>query len=130
MEKTVFEVLDGSYIEVNGTLIPDLVIQESESIGKYGRMRRQYLKEQHPIIFSELLLSEQLYPHLVEIDRVCRGRIELLTRQMAAQEGVTEKLKTNDQLEWLRRMSSIQNRTEEIVLKELVYIEEAPDADT
>ena len=130
MEKTVFEALDGSYIEVNGTLIPDLVIQESESIGKYGRMRRQYLKEQHPIIFSELLLSEQLYPHLVEIDRVCRGRIELLTRQMAAQEGVTEKLKANDQLEWLRRMSSIQNRTEEIVLKELVYIEEAPDADT
>ena len=130
MEKTVFEVLDGSYIEVNGTLIPDLVIQESESIGKYGRMRRQYLKEQHPIIFSELLLSEQLYPHLVEIDRVCRGRIELLTRQMAAQEGVTEKLKANDQLEWRRRMSSIQNRTEEIVLKELVYIEEAPDADT
>ncbi len=130
MEKTVFEALGGSYIEVNGTLIPDLVIQESESIGKYGRMRRQYLKEQHPIIFSELLLSEQLYPHLVEIDRVCRGRIELLTRQMAAQEGVTEKLKANDQLEWLRRMSSIQNRTEEIVLKELVYIEEAPDADT
>lgn len=130
MEKTVFEALGGSYIEVNGTLIPDLVIQESESIGKYGRMRRQYLKEQHPIIFSELLLSEQLYPHLVEIDRICRGRIELLTRQMAAQEGVTEKLKANDQLEWLRRMSSIQNRTEEIVLKELVYIEEAPDADT
>ena len=130
MEKTVFEALGGSYIEVNGTLIPDLVIQESESIGKYGRMRRQYLKEPHPIIFSELLLSEQLYPHLVEIDRVCRGRIELLTRQMAAQEGVTEKLKANDQLEWLRRMSSIQNRTEEIVLKELVYIEEAPDADT
>ena len=130
MEKTVFEALGGSYIEVNGTLIPDLVIQESKSIGKYGRMRRQYLKEQHPIIFSELLLSEQLYPHLVEIDRVCRGRIELLTRQMAAQEGVTEKLKANDQLEWLRRMSSIQNRTEEIVLKELVYIEEAPDADT
>ena len=122
MEKTVFEALGGSYIEVNGTLIPDLVIQESESIGKYGRMRRQYLKEQHPIIFSELLLSEQLYPHLVEIDRVCRRRIELLTRQMAAQEGVTEKLKANDQLEWLRRMSSIQNRTEEIVLKELVYI--------
>ena len=71
MEKSAFEALGGSYIEVNGTLIPDLVIKESESIGKYGRMRRQYLKEQHPIIFSELLLSEQLYPHLVEIDRAC-----------------------------------------------------------
>ena len=128
--KTIFEEMGGSYIEVNGYLIPNLVIQESESIGKYGHMRRQYLKEQHPIIFSELLLSEHLYPHLVEIDRACHGRMELLTRQMAAQEGVTEALKAADQMEWIRRMNSIQNRAEEIVLNELVYIEEAPDDDT
>ena len=128
--KTIFEEMGGSYIEVNETMIPDLVIQESEPIGKYGRMRRQYLKEQHPIIFSELLLSEHLYPHLVEIDRACHGRMELLTRQMAAQEGVTEALKAADQMEWNRRMNSIQNRAEEIVLNELVYIEEAPDDDT
>ena len=126
MEKSAFEALGGSYMEVNGTLIPNLMIQESESIGKYGRMRRQYLKEQylkeqHPIIFSELLLSEQLYPHLVEIDRACHGRMELLTRQMAVQEGVTEALKAADQMEWIRRMNSIQNRAEEIVLSELVY---------
>ena len=128
--KTIFEEMGGSYNEVNGYLIPNLVIQKSESIGKYGRMRRQYLKEQHPIIFSELLLSEQLYPHLVEIDRACHGRMKLLTRQMAAQEGVTEALKAADQMEWIRRMNSIQNRAEEIVLNELVYIEEAPDDDT
>ena len=128
--KTIFEEMGGSYIEVNGYLIPNLVIQESESIGKYGHMRRQYLKEQHPIIFSELLLSEHLYPHLVEIDRACHGRMELLTRQMAAQEGVTEALKAADQMEWIRRMNSIQNRAEEIVSNELVYIEEAPDDDT
>ena len=128
--KTIYEEMGGSYIEVNGTLIPNLVIQESEPIGKYGRMRKQYLKEQHPIIFSELLLSEQLYPHLVEIDRACHGRMELLTRQMAAQEGVTEALKAADQMEWIRRMNSIQNRAEEIVLNELVYIEEAQDAYT
>ena len=128
--KTIFEEMGGSYNEVNGYLIPNLVIQESEPIGKYGRMRRQYLKEQHPIIFSELLLSEHLYPHLVEIDRACNGRMELLTRQMAAQEGVTEVLKAADQMEWVRRMNSIQNRAEEIVLNELVYLEEAPDDDT
>ena len=128
--KTIYEEMGGSYVEVNGTLIPNLVIQESEPIGKYGRMRKQYLKEQHPIIFSELLLSEQLYPHLVEIDRACHGRMELLTRQMAAQEGVTEALNAADQMEWIRRMNSIQNRAEEIVLNELVYIEEAPDDDT
>ena len=128
--KTIFEEMGGSYNEVNGYLIPNLVIQESEPIGKYGHMRRQYLKEQHPIIFSELLLSEQLYPHLVEIDRACHGRLELLTRQMAAQEAVTEALNAADQMEWVRRMNSIQNRAEEIILNELVYIEEAPDADT
>ncbi len=128
--KAIFEEMGGSYIEINGILIPDLVIQKSESIGKYGRMRRQYLKEQHPIVFSELLLSEQLYPHLVKIDRACNGRMELLTRQMAAQEGVTEALKATDQMEWIRRMNSIQNRAEEIVLNELVYLEETPDDDT
>ena len=128
--KTIYEEMGGSYIEINGTLFPDLVIQESEPISKYGRMRRQYLKEQHPVIFSELLLSEQLYPHLVEIDRACNGRMELLTRQMAAQEGVTEALKAADQMEWVRRMNSIQNRAEEIVLNELIYLEEALDADT
>ena len=130
MEKSAFEALGGSYMEVNGTLIPNLVIRESESIGKYGRMRRQYLKEQHPIIFSELLLSAHFYPHLVEIDRACDGRMELLARQMAAQEGVTEALKAADQMEWVRRMNSIQVRAEEIVLNELIYLEEAPDADT
>ena len=128
--KTIYEEMGGSYIEVNETMIPDLVIQESEPIGKYGRMRRRYLKEEHPIIFSELLLSEQLYPHLVEIDRACNGRMELLTRQMAAQEDVTEALKAADQMEWVRRMNSIQDRAEEIVLNELIYLEEAPDADT
>ena len=128
--KAIFEEMGGSYIEINGILFPDLVIQNSEPISKHGRMRRQYLKEQHPIIFSELLLSEQLYPHLVEIDRACNGRMEFLTRQMAAQEGVTEALKAADPIEWVRRKNNIQNRAEEIVLNELVYIEEAPDADT
>ena len=128
--KTIFEEMGGSYNEVNGYLIPNLVIQESEPIGKYGRMRRQYLKEQHPIIFSELLLSGHLYPHLLEIDRACHGRMELLIRQMAVQEGVTEALKATDQMEWIRQMNSIQNRAEEIVLNELVYLEEAPNDDT
>ena len=128
--KTIFEEMGGSYNEVNGYLIPNLVIQESEPIGKYGCMRRQYLKEQHSIIFSELLLFGHLYPHLLEIDRACHGRMELLIKQMAAQEGVTEALKATDQMEWIRQMNSIQNRAEEIVLNELVYLEEAPNDDT
>ncbi len=84
-------------------------------------MRKHYLIEQHPVLYSELLLSGKLYPHLLEIDEACEGRMELLTCQMARQEGVTEALKATDQMEWVRRMNSIRNRAEEIVLHDLVY---------
>ena len=84
-------------------------------------MRKQYLKEHRPILFSNLLLSEELYPHLAEINRTCVDRMDLLSRQMADREGVTEALKAADQIEWVRRMNSIQSRAEEIVLNELVY---------
>ena len=102
--------------------IPDLFLTEGNyTIGKYGRLRRDYLKKHRPIIFSNLLLSGELYRHLSEIDRACIERIDLLTRQMANREGSTEALKAVDQFEWVRRMNSIQNRAEEIVLNELVY---------
>ena len=84
-------------------------------------MRKRYLKEQHPVLYSELLLSGKLYSHLLEIDEACERRMELLTNQMAQREGVTEELKATDQMEWVRRMNSILNRAEEIALRELVY---------
>ena len=93
-------------------------------------MRKRYLKEQHPVIFSELLLTGKLYPHLLEIDEACEGRMELLVLQMAKNEGATEALKAADQMEWVARMNSIRNRAEEIVLSELIYTEEAEDADS
>ena len=104
-------------------LLPNLALEESEQklIGKYGRMRKHYLKKHRPILFSSLLLSEKLYHHLSEINQSSMDRMELLTRQMAEQEGVTEALKAADQIEWVRRMNSIQSRAEEIVLNELVY---------
>ena len=112
--------------------LPNLTIedQETQPIGKYGRMRKRYLKEQHPLLYSELLLSGKLYPHLLEIDEACESRMELLVLQMAKSEGVTEALKAANQMEWVRRMNSIRSRAEEIVLHELVYSEEAEDADT
>ena len=120
------------YSKCGDYLIPDLALQEEElpPIGKYGRMRKRYLKEQHPVLFSELLLSGQLFPHLVVIDQACEGRMELLVTQMAEREGVTEALKASDQMAWVARMNSIRSRAEEIVLHELVYLEEAEDADT
>ena len=131
-KKTFFEQNGGTYTQVGDVLIPNLSIGEAEQrpIGKYGRMRKRYLKEQHPAIFSKLLLSGKLYPHLMEIDEACEGRIELLVLQMAKREGVTEALKAADQMAWVARMSSIHSRAEEIVLHELIYTEEAENADT
>ena len=121
--KSFYEQSGGTYTQVGDVLLPNLSIGEDgqQPIGKYGRMRKHYLKEQHPVLYSELLLSGKLYPHLLEIDEACEERMELLTRQIAKQEDVTEALKATDQMEWVRRMNSIRNRAEEIVLHELIY---------
>ena len=131
-QKSFFEQNGGTYTQVGDVLLPNLIIGEAEQrpIGKYGRMRKRYLKEQHPLLYSELLLSGKLYPHLLEIDEACEGRMELLVLQMAKCEGVTEALKAADQMAWVAQMNSIRSRAEEIVLRELVYTEEAEDADT
>ena len=123
MQKSIFEQCGGTYTQVGDYLLPNLIIDEDEQqfIGKYGRMRKRYLKEHRPVLFTNLLLSGKLDQHLTEIDRTCTERMELLTRQMADREAVTEALKATDQMEWVRRMNSIQNRAEEIVLNEFVY---------
>ena len=121
-----------TYTRVGDMLLPDLTLEETESkpIGKYGRMRKRYLKEHRPVIYSAMLLNDELYEHLSEIDQACEERMELLTRQLAKQEGVTEALKAADQMEWVRRMNNIRSCAEEIVLNELVYPEEAQDANS
>lgn len=123
MQKSIFEQCGGTYTQVGDYLLPDLIIDEAEQqpVGKYSRMRKRYLKEHRPVLFTNLLLSGKLDQHLAEIDHACVEGIDLLTRQMADQEGVTEALKATDQMEWVRRMNNIQNRAEEIVLNELVY---------
>ena len=122
MQKSLFEQNGGTYTQVGDVFLPNLTLGgvERRSIGKYGRMRKRYLKEQHPVLYSELLLSGKLYPHLLEIDEACEERMELLSQQMAKREGVTEALKASDQMGWVARMNNIRNRAEEIVLHELV----------
>ena len=102
---------------------PNLVLEDTEvqPIGKYGRMRKHYLKEHRPVLYTNLLVTGKLDQHLAEIDQACEERIELLMQQIAKQEGVTEALKATDQMEWVCRMNNIQNRAEEIMLHELVY---------
>ena len=103
-------------------LLPDLTIPDKPvALGKYGRMRKTYLKEHKPILYNVLLLSGELTKHLAEVDEQCRERLEILLPQMMQVEDVDEALKARDQMEWVRRMNSIQNRAEEILLNELVY---------
>ena len=123
MQKSIFELMGGTYTRVGDYLLPNLTIDESEQqpIGKYGRMRKRYLKEYRPVLYTNLLTTGKLDQHLAEIDNACEERMELLISQMAKREGVTETLKASNQMEWVRRMNSIRNRAEEIVLHELVY---------
>ena len=123
MQKSIFEQMGGTYTQVGDYLLPDLVIAETDQhpIGKYGRLQKRYLKEHRPVLYSNLLTAGNLYRHMSEIDQACEERMDLLTHQMAKQEGVNEALKATDQMEWVRRMNSIRNRAEEIILHELVF---------
>ena len=120
---TIFEQMGGRYIQYGDYLIPDLELPDEERypIGKYGRMRMNYLKEHRPVIYNQLILSGKLYAHLREIEQTCQERLEHMIQQMEKAEGITEALKAEDQMEWVRRMNSVHNRVEEIVLTELVY---------
>jgi hypothetical protein len=122
-QKSFFEQNGGTYTQIGDVLLLNLTIGEDgqQPIGKYGRMRKRYLKEQHPVLYSELLMSGELYTHLMEIGEACEARMDLLIRQMAKLEGVTEALKAANQMEWVCRMNSVRSRAEEIVLHELVY---------
>ena len=111
-----------TYHRCGDYLLPDLTIpDEPVTLGKYGRMRKTYLKEHKPILYNALLLSGKLTEHLIGVDAECRERLETLLPQMMRQEGVDEALKARNQMEWVRKMNSIQNRAEEILLNELVY---------
>ena len=118
-----FEQRGGTYTAVGGVQLPDLVLDAPppDSLGKYGRMRKRYLEQKHDGTFSALVLSGTLTQHLLDIDQAARDQMAALTRQLAANQGVTESLKAHDQMEWLRRMNSIRNRAEEMVKHDLIY---------
>lgn len=110
------------YVLVGDYYIPDLKLPEEERpIGKYGRMHREYLKENNPILFNDLVLSCRLWTYLADINEQAQGRYSLVVEQMKKAEFVIEELKQNSQWEWIKRMNSIHNRAEEIVLSELIY---------
>ena len=121
--KSLFEQMGGTYRQEGDYLIPNLALPDEPEyqIGKYGRMRRSYLKEYRKTLYNNYVLERTLFKHLAEIDQACNERIENIVSAMAKQEGVTEALKAADQMEWVRRMNSIRSRAEEIILAEIVY---------
>ena len=122
--KATFEQMGGTYRQEGDYLLPNLALPDEpeHQIGKYGLLRRSYLKKHRSGIYTAMFLNGTLYRRLAEIDRTCNERMELLVSQMVEREGVTEALKASSQLEWVGRMNNIRNRAEEIVLSELVYV--------
>ena len=113
-----------TYTRCGDYYIPDLKLSEQPEapIGKYGRMRRRYLKEHRRGLYSSLILSEKLYPHLLEIDRAAHERMDAMLPRMMEAAGVTEELKARDQLAWVGGMNSIRSRAEEIILSEMIFV--------
>ena len=110
------------YVLVGDYYIPDLKLAEEERrIGKYGCMHREYLKENNPMLYNDLILSCQLWTYLADINGQAHDRLKIIISQMQKAESVTEEMKENNQWEWIQRMGSIHNRAEEIILNELIY---------
>ncbi len=115
-----------NYIRCGDYYIPDICLQEgTRTIGRWGRMHRDYLEEHHPIRFNALCLRGELWTYLADLNEQAQDRLELIIKQMSASEGVTEDLKITDQMAWVGAMNNIRNRAEEIVLRELVCEEGA-----
>ncbi len=121
--KSIYEKLGGTYRQSGDYLIPDIALPESSphTLGKYGRMRRKYLKEHRYILFNQMVLDGTLYPHLAEIDHSCNTRMEQIISAIAMTEGVNERLKEQNPMLWVQQMNNIRSRAEEIVLQELIF---------
>ena len=111
------------YILAGDYYIPDLKLpEENRPIGRYGRLHREYLKQEHPARYSSLILTGKLWTYLADLNEQAEERLDLIMEQMKAAEGVTEELKAQNQLEWVGRMNNIRNRAEEIIKSEMIYL--------
>lgn len=128
MKKHIYDESNSLWYELIGDyyipLLP-LTSEEQRSIGKWGRIHRDYLEKYHPIRFNDLVLSGELWTYWADMNEQAQSRLEVIIDQMKVSEGVTEKLKAADQLAWVGAMNSIRNRAEEIILRELIYGEDA-----
>ena len=113
-----------TYIQSGDYLIPNLTLEEqagAKPLGKYGRMRKNYLKEHQTILYNHLLLSGSLYSHLQEIDQTANRRLELMMPELLKAAGVTESLKESDPMKWVGLMNNCKAQAEKMILTELIY---------
>ena len=124
MKKQIYDEKNGMSYTLHGDYyLPDLVLREEEpTYGKYGMLRKQFLKEHRSARYQYLLLTGKLNEHLNQIDQEAREQVETLMEQMTEKQGVTEELKAQDQMEWVRLMNNIKASAEEMVLREILYI--------
>ena len=124
MKKQIYDEKNGMSYTLHGDYyLPDLVLREEEpTYGKYGMLRKQFLKEHRSARYQYLLLIGKLNEHLNQTDQEAREQVETLMEQMAEKQGVTEELKAQDQMEWVRLMNNIKASAEEIVLKNMIYV--------
>ena len=121
--KSTFEKMGGTYtLGADGIYYPNLVSTDEEPhYGKYGMMRKTYLKEHRPVMYSLYMLEDRLVEHLNLVDDEAQERIDVLMRQMMEKQGITEEMKAHDQMEWVRAVNNIRNAAEEIVHNEIIY---------
>ena len=124
MKKQIYDEKNGMSYTLHGDYyLPDLVLREEEpTYGKYGMLRKQFLKEHRSARYQYMLLTGKLNEHLNQTDQEAREQVETFMEQMTEKQGVTEELKAQDQMKWVRLMNNIKVSAEEIVLKNMVYV--------
>ena len=122
--KSLFEEMGGTYRKEDDYYIPNLELppMPDYQLSKYGRMRRNYLKEHRPVLYTNLVIEGTLFEDLIDVDKRCNERMEYLCTAMAKQEGVTEALKATDQMKWVGLMNTCKAQAEEIAFAELLYV--------
>ena len=124
MAKSLFEQMGGTYAQVADYLLPNLILPEEEqkSIGIWGQRHARYLKQNHKVLYMDLLTSGKLNAYLADIDEQAEAMFSQLVKEMADKQGVTEHLKATDQMAWVGKMNAIRNAAIEIVNKELIFV--------
>lgn len=124
-DRFIYEKTKIEYVRVGDYYIPNLTLpkpRRTGNIGKYGRLKLNYMKKHNIPEYTEMLLNNEFNSYLLDIEDECKNKIEILIKQMAEKENITEELKANNQLEWVGKMNSIKQSAEEIVLNELIYV--------